>query len=148
MLKRASRLTLLNCSSCSVSSSTACVCFCLISWTWASCDRVSSSRAFFSTVTSCSLLALDRRAQWVGAVGRRSHRGRGRARDPELPSPPPPLPGRVTPGGSPNLSGPASSSAADSVLPASALWGWTNQYVKLYCCENYKMNCKMFLKYY
>ncbi|EGV92995.1 hypothetical protein I79_009391 [Cricetulus griseus] len=50
--------TLLNCSSCSVSSSTACVCFCLISWTWASWDRVSSSKAFFSTVTSCSLLAL------------------------------------------------------------------------------------------
>lgn len=51
--------TRLNCSSCSVSSSTAWVCFCLISWTWASWVRVSSSRALFSTVTSCSRFALE-----------------------------------------------------------------------------------------
>lgn len=58
-LQDGSLFTRLNCSSCSVSSSTAWVCFCLISWTWASWVRVSSSRALFSTVTSCSRFALE-----------------------------------------------------------------------------------------
>ncbi|TNN57997.1 hypothetical protein EYF80_031821 [Liparis tanakae] len=51
--------TRLDCSSWSVSSSTDCVCFCLISWSWDSWLRFSSSMAFFSRFTSCSRLALE-----------------------------------------------------------------------------------------
>lgn len=59
------RPTRLDCSSWSVSSSTAWVCFCLISWIWASWVLFSSSMALFSSVTSCSRLALD---GWIHTV--------------------------------------------------------------------------------
>lgn len=50
--------TLLACSSCSVSSSTAWPCFCLRSWICDSWLRPSSSMAFFNMATSCSRFAL------------------------------------------------------------------------------------------
>ena len=57
------------CSSCSASSSTACECFCLISWIWASWVFASSSRVFFRMFTSCSRLDLDRETPSGGRPG-------------------------------------------------------------------------------
>lgn len=61
------------CSSCSASSSTACECFCLMSWIWASWVLASSSRVFFRMFTSCSRLDLNRETPSEGRPGPRSN---------------------------------------------------------------------------
>ena len=65
-------LTLLACSSCSDTSSSAVPCLCLTSWIWASWFLLSSSMAFFSSATSCSRLDLECRHQ-IKNFNRRGH---------------------------------------------------------------------------